>query len=386
MALRILIAPSGFKESLEPEQAVDCIEEGVLRVFPDAEILKVPLVDGGEGFTRALASATGGEVEEIIEVTGPVGEPVVAHYGFLGSDGPKTAALEMASAAGLRLVPREARDPGVTTTYGVGELIRAALDAGAEKVLVGCGDSGTSDGGAGMLQALGGRLLDVAGRELDRGGGELAKLERIDLSGLDPRLEEVRIDVACNPYNLLCGESGVARVFGPQKGATEERVEELAAALDRYAEVIGRDLGLDVREMPGGGASGGLGTGLTLIGAKLHPRFEVVMKYLDLDGLLERSDLVFTAEGGIDSQTPRGKVPAEVARRAKEHGLPVIVLAGTVGEGARVNYDCGIDAFTSMLQVPSTLEEAIERAEELLEDCAENAARMVVVGQKLAVR
>jgi glycerate 2-kinase len=382
-SVKVLIAPSGFKESLEPEEAADCIEAGIRRVVPDAEVRKAPLVDGGEGFTRALANATAGEVHDI-SVTGPVGEPVASHYGFLGGSGPRTAVLEMAAAAGLRLVPKDVRDPRVTTTYGVGELIKAALDGGAEKILVGCGDSGTSDGGAGMAQALGIKLLDADGNELGVGGGELMKLDRIDFSGRDPRLDDVEIDVACNPYNLLCGENGVARVFGPQKGATPEQVEELAAALDRYAEVVERETGTDAREMMGGGASGGLGTGLSaLVGATLHPRFEIVMEYLDVDEMISASDIVFTAEGGIDFQTPKGKIPAEVASRAKKHGLPVIALAGTVGEEARVNYDAGIDAFASMLQSPCDLDEAIEKAGDLLKDCAESAMRMVMIGRSM---
>lgn len=352
-------------------------------MLPEARIEKAPLVDGGEGFTRALVGATGGELTELM-VTGPVGDPVKAHYGFLGGEGSTTTAvLEMASAAGLSRVPRDVRDPSVTTTYGVGELIRAALDDGAARILVGCGDSGTSDGGAGAAQALGVGLFDSDGREIEpKGGGELSKLRRIDLSGRDPRLDSVEIDVACNWQNLLCGDNGIARVFGPQKGATPEQVEELASALDNYAEVIERGLGLDMRVLPGGGASGGLGAGLSaLLGARLHPRYDIVMRYLDIDGLLAKADLVFTAEGGIDFQTPRGKIPVEVARRAKKHGLPVIALAGTVGEEADINYDHGIDAFTGMIQEPSTLDEAIENAEDLLKDCAEGAMRMVMVGR-----
>lgn len=385
MGTKVLIAPSGFKESLEPGQAADCIEAGIRRVVPEAEIYKAPLVDGGEGFTRALVRATGGELEPVT-VTGPVGEPVAAHYGFLGGAGPKTAVLEMAAAAGLRLVPKDVRDPRLTTTYGVGELIRAALDAGAERILVGCGDSGTSDGGAGMAQALGARFLDSEGEELPvaSGGGALSRLAEVDLSGLDRRLREVRIDVACNWHNLLCGENGVARVFGPQKGATPEQVEELAAALENYAAVIERDLGLDVRESPGSGASGGLGAGLVVVGAKLYPRYEIVMEYLEIDGLLERAELVFTAEGGIDFQTPRGKIPAEVARRAKERDIPVIALAGTVGPDAEVNYEAGIDAYASVLKAPTTLEEAVAHAEELLKEGAESSMRMVLVGRDLA--
>jgi glycerate kinase len=279
MSLRILIAPSGFKESLEVDEVANCIEAGILRVFPSAQIHKAPLVDGGEGFSKALVAATDGTLHELT-VTGPVGQPVNSHFGFLGGTEVKTAVLEMAAAAGLRLVPRNVRDPLVTTTYGVGELIKAALDAGAERLLIGCGDSGTNDAGAGMAQALGVRLLDAEGNELGRGGGELAKLDRIDLSQRDPRLELVQIDVACNWHNILCGPHGVARVFGPQKGASPETVEKLASVLDRFADVIERDTGIDVREMPGGGASGGLGTGLSaLLGATLHSRYDIVMQY-----------------------------------------------------------------------------------------------------------
>lgn len=383
-AMRILVAPSGFKESLEAGEVADCIEAGVLRSLPGAEIRKAPMVDGGEGFTRALVEATGGTLHPV-DVTGPVGEPVEAHFGLLGGDGPRTAALEMAAAAGLRLVPREVRDPSVTTTYGVGELILAALDAGAERILVGCGDSGTSDGGAGMVQALGVRLLDRAGNDLGRGGGELARLDTIDVSGRDPRLEGVRIDVACNWHNLLCGEKGVARVFGPQKGASPEMVERLDEALENYAAAIRREVGVDAREMPGGGASGGLGTGLSaLLGATLYPRYEIVSEYLEVEGLISESDLVFTAEGGIDFQTPRGKIPAEIARIAERYDVPVVAIVGTVGEDAGINHAHGIDAFTSMLQAPCSLDDAIDRAPELLTDCAEEVMRMMLVGWRMA--
>jgi len=384
MTMRVLIAPSGFKESLEAEEVADCIEEGVLRAVPNAEILKAPMVDGGEGFTKALVNATDGVLHEVT-VTGPVGEPVESFFGFLGgSEGPRTAVLEMAAAAGLWLVPREVRDPSGTTTYGVGELILAALDAGAERILVGCGDSGTTDGGAGMAQALGVRLLDEDGEEIGRGGIELAKLSSVDFAGRDPRLDEVRIDVACNWYNVLCGPRGVARVFGPQKGASPEAVERLAAALENYAAVVERELGVDAREMPGGGASGGLGTGLhALLGATLHPRYEIVLRYLEIESLMEGVDLVFTAEGGIDFQTPRGKIPAEIAERAKRFGLPVVAIVGTVGKGAQINHDHGIDAFVSILREPSTLEEAIEKASKLVTDCAEDVMRIVMVGRNM---
>ncbi|MDZ7266407.1 MAG: glycerate kinase [candidate division KSB1 bacterium] len=384
MTLKVLLAPSGFKESLSAEEVTEALAAGVLRAWPDAHLLKAPLVDGGEGFTKTLVAVTGGTLHELT-VTGPVGEPVASHFGFLGgSTGRKTAVLEMAAAAGLRLVPRNARDPLQTTTYGVGELIKAALDAGAERILVGCGDSGTNDGGAGMAQALGVRLRDAGGREIGRGGRELLRLHQIDLSRRDPRLAHTQIDVACNWHNLLCGPRGVARVFGPQKGASPADVELLAKALDHYADIIAAQIGCDIRFLPGSGASGGLGAGLlALLGAKLHPRYDIVMHYLQFDELLQEADLVITAEGSLDEQTPAGKIPAEVARRAKQRGLPVIAFAGSLGRNVEVNFAHGIDSFTSILQAPCTLSEAIAQAPMLVTQAAERALRMVRVGMML---
>lgn len=384
MSLNILIAPSGFKESLSVLDVTEAIAEGVRAVWPDARLLKAPLVDGGEGFTEALVQATGGTLHPVT-VTGPVGEPVAAHIGFLGGTAVRTAVLEMAAAAGLRLVPRDRRNPGLTASRGVGELILAALDAGAERILIGCGDSGINDGGAGMAQALGARLLDENGQDIGPGGAELARLRRIDLRGLDPRLARVALDAAVNWHNALLGPRGVARVFAPQKGATPEQVILLEAALENYAAVIHRDLGIAVADQAGSGASGGLGAGLhALLGAKLHPRYEIVMQYLNFDRLLAEADLVLTAEGSLDEQTPWGKIPAEVARRAKQYGLPVIALAGTLGKGAAVNLQHGIDAYASILQRPCSLEEAIAKAGRLLAKAAEEVMRMVQVGARLA--
>ena len=383
MSLNILIAPSGFKESLNVLDVTEAIAEGVRAVWPDARLLKAPLVDGGEGFTEALVQATGGTLHPVT-VTGPVGEPVAAHIGFLGGTAVRTAVLEMAAAAGLRLVPRDRRNPGLTASRGVGELMLAALDAGAERILIGCGDSGINDGGAGMAQALGARLLDEDGQDIGPGGAELARLRRIDLSGLDPRLARVALDAAVNWHNALLGPRGVARVFAPQKGATPEQVILLEAALENYAAVIHRDLGIAVADQAGSGASGGLGAGLhALLGAKLHPRYEIVMQYLNFDHLLADADLVLTAEGSLDEQTPWGKIPAEVARRAKQRGLPVIALAGTLGKGAAVNRQHGIDAYASILQRPCSLEEAIAKAGRLLAKAAEEVMRMVQVGARL---
>ncbi len=290
----------------------------------------------------------------------------------------------MAAVAGLSLVPPGLRDPRATTTFGVGELIRSALDLGVRRILVGFGDSGTSDGGAGALQALGARLLDDGGRELPYGGGELTRLHRIDPRGLDSRLAEAELLVARNPYNVLCGERGVARVFGPRKGATPEQVEELSAGLENWAFVLTRDVAVPdtgLRHGPGTGASGGLGAGLAALGARLLPRFDVLLDHLDLDARLARADLVVTAEGALDLQTPRGKVPAEVARRAKLHGRPVLALAGTLSEGA---HDVpGVDACHGILPAPMELAEALVRASELLTDATERALRMIVLGARL---
>lgn len=386
MSFTILIAPSGFKESLGAREVADHIATGVLRAMPYARIIKAPMVDGGEGFTEALVTATGGTLHRL-EVTGPVGQKLDSFFGFLGDRPIKTGVIEMAAAAGLRLVPRDQRNPMLTTSYGVGELIRAALDAGAKRILLGCGDSGINDGGAGMVQALGARLLDAQGQELGRGGAELKRLARIDLTCLDRRLRGVELDAAVNWHNVLLGERGVARVFGPQKGATPEQVVALEAALETYAQCIFQATGIDIGHASGSGASGGLGAGFAaLLGGQLHPRYDIVMQYLELDSLIERADLVITAEGCLDGQTPFGKIPSEVAHRAKARGLPVVALAGTIGKGVVTNFDHGIDAFTSILTRPCSLAEAIEGADKLLVRAADDAVRMVGVGIKLAMR
>ncbi len=381
----VLVAPSGFKESLDADVVAEAIAAGVRRVLPDADVRCMPLVDGGEGTAAALVAATGGRIVRRT-VVGPVGEPIESHLGILG-DG-TTAVVEMAAAAGLRLVPRDRRDPLRTTTYGVGQLLLAALDEGATRILVGCGDSGTSDGGAGALQALGERLLDADGRELGLGARVLRDLDRIDLDGLDPRLADVGITVACNPTNVLTGPRGVARVFGPQKGASPRQVERLAKALKRWARTLEHDApaaaGLDLRRGLGTGASGGLGAGLAAIGATLRPRFEVLLDQVDLDGAVALADLVITAEGSIDGQTPRGKVPAEVARRASRAGVPVLALAGTIGADADSVHAIGIGAVQGILPAPMGLDEACARGAELVADGAERALRTVLLGASLA--
>jgi len=383
MPISVLIAPSGFKESLSVGAVTEAIAQGVKRALPQARILKAPMVDGGEGFVEALVAATHGELLKC-RVVGPVGEEIDSFFGILGGQGPRTAVIEMAAAAGLSLVPRDRRDPTKTTSYGVGQLIKAALDQRVDRILIGCGDSGINDAGAGMVQALGGLLVDDDGYEIGYGGGELAKLAHIDLAHLDRRLSTVRIDVAVNWHNVLLGPKGVARVFAPQKGATPDQVEQLEHGLTIFARVVMATTSIDVSTAPGTGASGGLGAALTgLLGAKLHPRYDIVMQYLDFETLLESADLVITAEGSLDGQTPYGKIPAEVGRRARERGVPVIALAGTIGKGCAENFAHGIQAFASIVKRPCTLQEAIRDAEELLVHAAEDATRMVQVGFNL---
>nr|WP_063779391.1 glycerate kinase [Kibdelosporangium sp. MJ126-NF4]CEL22469.1 Glycerate kinase [Kibdelosporangium sp. MJ126-NF4]CTQ89325.1 Glycerate kinase (EC 2.7.1.31) [Kibdelosporangium sp. MJ126-NF4] len=372
--MRFTVAPSGFKESLDAPAVAAAIARGIRRVVPGAMVDEIPLVDGGEGSAKGLAAARGGQIVPIT-VTGPLGTPVESHFVLLDAH---TAALDMSAAAGLRLVPRTHRDPGLTTTYGVGELIKAALDNGARTLVIGCGDSGTCDGGAGALEALGARVLDAAAQPIGRGGYALSAAEKLDMSSIDPRLAETEIIAAVNPYNLL---TSVAKVFAPQKGATPQQVRALTTAMNQWADVLAGHSGQDLRTAPGSGASGGLGAGLAgALGATLKPRFDVLLDHTDLDRKLAETDLVITAEGAIDHQTPNGKIPAEVAIRAKRHGKPVIALAGTIGDGARKTYDIGIDAFAGILAAPVGLTEAIDHAAELLTDATERALRLILLG------
>ncbi|MDI2032682.1 glycerate kinase [Saccharopolyspora sp. TS4A08] len=373
---RIVVAPSGFKECLDAEQVADAIQAGIRRVIPGGVVDTVPLIDGGEGSAKLMARATGGALVPVT-ATGPVGDPVEAHFALLDDD---TAFVEMAAAAGLSLVPPGARDPGRTTSRGVGELIRAALDAGARRIVVGCGDSGICDGGAGALQALGARICDDEGREVGPGGAELLRANRIDVSGLDRRLSEVDMTVAVNPRNVLCGPDGVARRYGPQKGASADDVELLSAAMDNWARLLDPDLS----ELPGAGASGGLAAGLAgILGARLESRFDVFLTSTDLEQRLRTADLVITAEGAIDASTALGKIPTEVARRAKRHGKPVIALCGTIGPGADTSYEHGIDAITGILTGPVALPDAITKAPRLITDATARTLRMLLLGTTL---
>jgi glycerate kinase len=380
-SLRVLVAPGGFKESLGSSELASAIARGVRRVLPDAQLDVLPLTDGGEGFTEALVDATLGTMHRL-EVTGPVGQRVAAHYGILG-DG-ETAVLEMASAAGLRLVPSDGRNPLLTTTRGVGELIAAALEHPVKRLLIGCGDSGTNDGGVGMARALGVRFLDASGAELPEGGGALERLTHMDASGLHPRLRDVEVIAACNIKNVLLGERGVARVFGPQKGATPEQVKRLECGLTMYAGRLLERFGTWFGDLPGSGASGGLGTGLmAFLNAELQPWARVVGRFVDLEARLRNADLVITAEGRVDATTATGKVPLWVAQHAARAGVPVLALGGSLGDGCEALHDLGVSWIGSIMPRPASLEEAFQHAAQWAENAAMQAVRLVTVGQRL---
>lgn len=376
--MRILIAPDSFKGSLSAAAAAEAMAAGVRVAAPGAEVVLMPMADGGEGTVEALVAGTGGQILTAM-VTDPLGRPVEAAFGLLG-DG-KTAAIEMAAASGLLLVSDTERDPLITTTYGTGELIRAALDQGVTRIVIGIGGSATNDGGAGMLQALGGLLHKADGSPVGLGGAALLDLAHIDLTGLDPRLAQVELLVACDVDNPLTGPRGATAVYGPQKGATPEVVALLDRALGHLADVMARALGRDVRDRPGAGAAGGLGNGLMgFFGASLRPGIEVVIEAVGLDRLLAGAALVLTGEGRTDGQTLAGKVPLGVARRAAAQGVPVVVISGAVTPDADALLEHGVSALFSIADGPLTLAEAMGRAAELLERRACHVVRLWALG------
>lgn len=370
--MKIVIAPDSFKECLTAAQVASAIETGFKEILPDAQYVKVPVADGGEGTLQSLVDATGGHFIEV-PVTGPLGHQIQAEFGILG-DG-TTAVIEMARASGLELVSPDHRDPMIATTQGTGELILSALDRGVEKIIVGIGGSATNDGGAGMVQALGVRLLNDQGKELQRGGGQLSSLTRIDTSNLDQRLQSVEIIAACDVDNPLTGDNGASAIFGPQKGATPDMVKVLDQSLGHYGLIMERDLGVSVCDRPGAGAAGGMGTALLgFLNARLEPGIEIVMAAVDLAEKVKGANLVITGEGRIDGQTAQGKTPVGVARIAKSLDLPVVALAGSVGQGAEAVYAQGIDALFPVVHGAVTLEQALMQGEENLIRAARNLA------------
>ncbi|MBI1886340.1 MAG: glycerate kinase [Chloroflexi bacterium] len=370
--MRIVVAPQEFKGTLSASQAAEAIGEGARRAVPQAQVELVPMADGGPGTVGAVLSTIGGRLMRTPGAD-PLGRRVEAEWALVGEN---TAVIEMAAAAGLWRLPPEERDPQRTTTYGVAELIRAALDAGCRRLVVALGGSATNDGGAGMAQALGVRLLDGEGRDLPPGGAALARLERIDVSGRDRRLAECETVAAADVTNPLCGPEGASLVYGPQKGASPEAAAELDAALRRYADVIQRDLGVDVANIAGAGSAGGLGAGLAaFLRARIEPGVDVVAEVVGLRRRLAGADLIVTGEGRLDAQTAFGKTVAGVARLAQEAGVPVIVLAGVLGQGWESVLSLGVAGVEPVVRGGVSAEEAMARPAELLAETAERAVR-----------
>jgi glycerate kinase len=353
--MKIVVAPDSFKGSLTAIEVSVAIEQGIREVFPEAEVIKIPMADGGEGTVQCLINATGGKILEE-KVIGPLGDKVLAHYGFLGDK--KTAVIEMAAASGLTLVPENKRNPLITTTYGTGQLIKAALDQGYRKMIIGIGGSATNDGGAGMAQALGVKLLDQEGKEVGFGGGELKKIVKIDISCMDNRLSDTKVLVASDVNNPLCGPQGASRIYGPQKGATPEVIEELDKSLAFFAELIKRDLNKEVKDIPGAGAAGGLGAGLmAFLNAELRPGIEIIIEAVKLEQAIKDADLVITGEGKIDSQTIYGKAPIGVAKIAKKYNVPVVAVAAIIEEDSQIFQSYGIDTLIQISEPPMRLSE-----------------------------
>ncbi len=372
--MRIVVCPDSFKDCLPAAPVAAAMAAGCRRAAPGAEVVELPLADGGEGTVAALVAATGGRLVER-RVTGPLGEPVTATYGLLG-DG-ATAVIEMAAASGLELVPPALRDPRRTTTRGTGELLADALDAGVRRIVIGLGGSATNDGGTGLAAALGARFLGADGGELPPGGAALARLARIDASGLDPRLAAAELRVACDVDNPLCGPRGASRVYGPQKGASPADVELLDNALARYAERLRADLGRDVAELPGAGAAGGLGAGLVAFGgASLGSGIDLVLDVVGFEAALAGTDLILTGEGRLDGQTLHGKTIAGVLRRAARREVPVVALAGSLGGSPATLYQAGLLAAFALPPGPLTLDEAIAAAPARLAEVAEAVVRI----------
>lgn len=377
--MKIIIAPNAFKGSLSAWEAACCIEEGIKRALPKARCIKVPVADGGDGTVEALVRATGGK-QVYKKVDGPAGKPARAGFGVLGDN--RTGVIEMAMASGLALIPKREQNPLKTTTYGTGQLIEAAMDKGCRYLIVGIGGSATVDGGIGMAQALGIKFLDKSGKEVGRGGGALAKIKNIDISGLDKRMKKTNVVVACDVTNPLLGRNGSARIFGPQKGADPKMVVQLEAGLANLARVIKRDLGKDIKNIPGAGAAGGLGAGLmAFLDANLKSGIDLVIKAAELEQKMKGADLVITTEGCIDEQTAFGKAPAGVAAIGKKYKVPVVALGGQVAGQTQGLHKCGINAAFSIIRSPLTLEQAIKESKPALRQAAEQIIRLYIAGR-----
>ena len=377
--MKIVIASDSYKGSNSSIAVANSIEKGLRKVKADLDVVKIPVADGGEGLVQALVPEEDKWVR--VDVTDPMRSSVKAHYALMENN---TAVIEMASASGLPLVVGE-KNPLLATTYGTGELMKDALSRGCRTLLIGIGGSATNDGGTGMAQALGARFLNAAGEELDPAGGNLDQIAKVDLSGMLEELKDTTIKVACDVDNPLCGESGASVTYGPQKGADPEMVQMLDANLAHLASLMEKNGDREYSLVPGAGAAGGLGFGLmAFCGASLESGIDLVLDSLGFDESLEGASLVITGEGKIDGQSIRGKVPVGIAARAKKKGLPVLAICGDIGPGVEVLYDYGIDSVMSTVNGAMPLSEAMARSSELLEEAAERAFRMIMIGKRLS--
>jgi len=371
--VKVVVAPNAFKGSLTATQAAHAMALGVRDVFPQADVVQVPVADGGDGTVEALVSALHGD-HHTAGVEGPLGDPVQATYGL--TDHGRMGVVELASTSGLTLIPTKRRDPRRASTYGFGQLLETVRSAGASKVIAGLGGSATNDGGAGMAQALGYRLLDAAGHDIPRGGAALARLESIDAAGFDRGWKAISVEVACDVTNPLTGPMGASAVYGPQKGAGEAAVRELDAALSRLAAVIERDLGKKVADVPGAGAAGGAGAGLlAFLDARLVPGAPLVVSASGFDQKLEGADLVITGEGRVDSQTAYGKAPGEVAKRGKAARIPVLLIAGSKAPGWEALSNLGVTAVVTLDEEGDNLQQLMGDAGEMLRRATARACR-----------
>ncbi|MGE8079935.1 glycerate kinase [Peribacillus loiseleuriae] len=371
--MKIVIAPDSFKGSLSAVEAAISIEKGVKKAFPNIETVILPIADGGEGTMETLIVATGGSKKRV-PVTGPLGKIVEAEYGILGNG--ETCVIEMASASGIAHVTSDKLNPRLATTYGTGELIKQALDDGYKSFILAIGGSATNDGGAGMLQALGVKLLDEEGKEISFGGAELARINSIDTSGFDKRIKDGKFLIASDVQNPLIGPDGASKVFGPQKGATIDDVKILDRCLAHFANEVEKVTGIHLHNRPGAGAAGGLGGAFqAFFPAETRRGIDIVIEYTKLQQALIGADLVITGEGQVDFQTASGKTPMGVAQAAKSHGVPTIILAGSIGPGIESLYQFGVVSVNSIINQPMMISEALERASELLEHCSEQVIR-----------
>lgn len=378
--MKILIAPDSFKESLTALEVAEAVEIGFSKIFPHAQYCKIPMADGGEGTVQSLVDATQGKLIQCT-VTAPLGNKIDAFLGLSG-DG-ETAFIEMAAASGLHLVPMEARNPLKTTSFGTGELILNALNYGVKKIILGIGGSATNDAGVGMLQALGAHFLNAENQSLGYGGEQLIHTAHIDLSQLDSRLAQVQIEVACDVNNPLCGETGASAVFGPQKGATAQMVQQLDAALAHFAEKVQQQLGINIANQAGAGAAGGMGGGLLLLPkVRLKKGVNIVLETLNFSTQVQNADLVITGEGRMDGQSAYGKTPIGVAKTAKQFDKPVIAIVGCLREDYEVVYEQGIDAVFPIIRQLDSLENTLRSGKENLISTAQNIARFYQLAMK----